>query len=197
MSYVCEKSVGPDRTCTFRSGTIILQQPVDRAQMSKLLSTGKTDLLSKFISKKGRPFSAYLVVGPEGKVSFEFEKREKKKSTAKSKAPAVKLDFTGQESLGACPKCGGKVFESEADYLCERSQAESRRCAFKIGKTILQQPVERAQALKILQEGRSDLLKQFISKAGRPFPAYLVLADKGKVGFEFPPKEESSDAEGD
>lgn len=47
-------------------------------QVSKLLQSGKTDLLKGFISKKGRPFSAYLVVGPEGKVGFEFEQRKTK-----------------------------------------------------------------------------------------------------------------------
>jgi DNA topoisomerase-3 len=35
-------------------------------------------LLHKFISKKGRPFSAYLVLGKDGKVSFEFEPRAPK-----------------------------------------------------------------------------------------------------------------------
>ena len=28
-----------------------------------------------------------------------------------------------------------------------------------------------------------------ISKAGKPFPAWLVLDEKGKVAFEFPPRE--------
>ena len=51
--------------------------------MQKLLTTGKTDLLHRFISKKGRPFSAFLVKGGDGKVSFEFAPREAK--TAKPK----------------------------------------------------------------------------------------------------------------
>jgi DNA topoisomerase-3 len=33
------------------------------------------------------------------------------------------------------------------------------------------------------------LLTQFISKSGKPFSAYLVLDEMGKVGFEFPPRE--------
>ncbi len=74
-SYVCEKGVGANRTCDFRSGRIILQRPIEREQMQKLLSTGKTDLLEKFISKKGRPFSAYLVRQGDGKIGFEFEPR--------------------------------------------------------------------------------------------------------------------------
>ena len=98
MAYVCEKSLGAGKTCDFRSGKVILQQPIEREQMEKLLSTGRTDLLTGFISARTRrKFSAFLVRGADGKVSFEFEKREPKakaagaKTTAKPKA-AVKED---------------------------------------------------------------------------------------------------------
>ena len=193
MNYVCEKAVGPNRTCTFRTGKIILQRAIERPQVQKLLETGKTDLIDKFISKKGRPFKAFLVVNDRG-VGFEFEPRAAKspKRAGKSdapKEPAVKLDFTGQESLGQCPKCGGKVFEGPDSYICENSQASKRPCKFKIGKTILQQPIDRAQAAKLLADNKSALLDKFISKAGRPFPAYLVMDDMGKITFEFPPRE--------
>jgi len=30
---VCEKAVGPDKTCDFRSGRVILQRAIERAQM--------------------------------------------------------------------------------------------------------------------------------------------------------------------
>ena len=73
--YVCEKAVGAARSCEFRSGKMILQQPVERAQMQKLLATGRTDLLTAFVSRKGRRFKAFLVKTPEGKVGFEFEAR--------------------------------------------------------------------------------------------------------------------------
>ena len=60
-NYVCERAVPteshPTPTCDFRSGKIILQQPVEREQMAKLLATGKTDLLDKFVSMRTRrPF---------------------------------------------------------------------------------------------------------------------------------------------
>lgn len=76
--YACEKALGKTPSCTFRSGGIILQQPIDRAQMKKLLETGKTDLFTSFISRKGRPFKAFLVIR-EGKVGFEFLPRKNKK----------------------------------------------------------------------------------------------------------------------
>src|SRR5881397_3009142 len=134
MSYVCENSVGPDKKCDFRVGSIILQQPVHSAQVQKLLATGKTDLLDKFISKRnGRVFKAFLTLGKEGKVGFEFEKREPKAGALKDKKPKEpppKIDFTGQEPVGKCPRCGSRVFAGEKDYLCEKSQAERKPCKF-------------------------------------------------------------------
>ena len=75
-AYVCERAVGEGRTCDFRSGRTILQRPIERAQMAKLLETGKTDLLQFVSARTRRPFSAYLVKQPDGKVGFEFEARE-------------------------------------------------------------------------------------------------------------------------
>ena len=43
-------------------------------QAQKLLTTGKTGLLEGFISKRGRPFSAYLKLEDE-KIGFEFPER--------------------------------------------------------------------------------------------------------------------------
>ena len=92
LAYVCERAVGPGRTCDFRSGKIILQRPIEPEQMVKLLATGKTDLLHRFISKKGRPFSAFLVRQPDGRVGFEFAPRASAKPAAGKgarKAPAA------------------------------------------------------------------------------------------------------------
>ncbi len=84
-SYVCEHSVGANVTCDFKSGKIILQQPVVREQMSKLLLSGKTDLLENFVSNKTRrKFKAFLAFDKkEGKVSFEFQPRTGKAPPAR------------------------------------------------------------------------------------------------------------------
>ncbi|MGH7950360.1 MAG: DNA topoisomerase III [Limisphaerales bacterium] len=192
MNYLCENATGAAKTCTFKTGKIILQQTIEPAQVVKLLNEGKTDLLKGFVSKKtNRKFEAFLIL-KDGGTAFEFAPREKKgKVGAKTKSsePLPKLDFTGKEIVGKCPKCGGKVFDTEAGYLCENSQRDSKACKFKISKEILQQPIEPAQAQKILAESKSDLLDKFISKAGKPFPAYLVMDEKGKITFDFPPRE--------
>ena len=188
LSYLCENSVGPGKTCDFRSGKVILQRPIEQEQMKKLLATGKTDLLDRFISRKGRPFKAFLVLTDKKDVGFEFEKREPKfKKERKSKEPAEKIDFSGKEPLGECPVCSGKIFETETAYICEHSQADHEPCKFKLSKAILGRDIPKEQAQKLLTTGKTGLLEGFISKRGRPFSAYLKLED-GKVGFEFPEK---------
>ena len=109
-SYVCEKSVGPDKSCTFRSGQIILQQPIDAEQMSKLLTSGKTDLLKEFVSARTRrKFSAFLALGKDGKVGFEFEPRPEKKSTVKAPAKAKATpEATETEKKPAAKKATAK-----------------------------------------------------------------------------------------
>ncbi|WVH08996.1 MAG: DNA topoisomerase III, Burkholderia type [Fluviibacter phosphoraccumulans EoVTN8] len=105
-SYVCEKSVGPEKSCTFRSGQIILQHQIDTEQMSKLLTAGKTDLLKEFVSSRTRrKFSAFLALDKDGKVCFEFEPRpikagaEEAKPTKKAaaKKPAAKKATKAKE----------------------------------------------------------------------------------------------------
>jgi len=189
MNYVCEKQTGPTPTCDFRTGKIILQQEISPEQVKKLLAEGKTDLLKGFVSNKtNRKFEAYLIV-KDGKTGFEFKPREKKgKGTPKE--PPPKIDFTGLESIGKCPKCGGNVCDTEVGFVCENSQLEAKSCKFKIGKTILEQPIDAVQAAKILKDKKSDVMEKFISKSGKPFPAFLVMDKKGKITFEFPTREE-------
>ena len=85
-------------TCDFKSGKIILQQPVPREQMTKLLAEGKTALLENFVSNKTRrKFKAYLAWDQkEGKVGFEFEPRA-------PRAPAKRA------AAGAAPKASAKA----------------------------------------------------------------------------------------
>ena len=110
MSYVCEKSVGPQKSCDFRSGREILQQPIEPEQMSKLLAEGKTDLLTGFVSSRTRrKFKAFLVKQPDGKISFEFDNSKVRPAKAGKGADAAKTDAAGategdNADAGATPR---------------------------------------------------------------------------------------------
>jgi len=99
-AYVCERAVGPAKTCDFRSGRIILQRPIERVQMQKLLASGKTDLLAFVSARTRRPFAAYLVRQPDGKIGFEFEA----KAGAKGRGAMAARGATALRVLGPHPK---------------------------------------------------------------------------------------------
>lgn len=151
-------------------------------EVSELIRKRFVGPITGFRSRMGKPFAAGVRLNDEFRVEFDFGQ-----AAASSEAEEAP-DFSGQESLGACPKCGARVFEHGVSYVCEKALGPSRSCDFRSGKLILQQPVERAQMAKLLATGKTDLLQRFISKKGRPFKAYLVKNPEGRVGFEFEPR---------
>jgi len=148
-------------------------------EVAELLRNRFVGPLTGFRSRMGKPFSAGMRLNNEFRAEFDFGQ-----GSASGDGEAAP-DFSAQESVGACPKCGARVFEHGVAYVCEKSVGAERSCDFRTGKIILQQPVEREQILKLLASGRTDLLSRFISKKGRPFKAFLVKTPDGKIGFEF------------
>ena len=119
-SYVCEKSVPTEAqaapSCDFKSGQIILQQPVEPEQMHKLLQEGKTDVLDKFVSNRTRrTFKARLAwSADEGKVIFEFEPREGGRQYPPRKTAATKSVAARARPAGAAAKKATKAATKKA-----------------------------------------------------------------------------------
>lgn len=91
-AFACELTLAPEKKCSFRMGKTILQQEIPAEEVRRICESGKTSLLPKFISKKGRPFKAFLVLDKKtGKVGFEFEERKPKapKTTSKTAKAAA------------------------------------------------------------------------------------------------------------
>ncbi len=109
MNYVCEKSVGPDKTCDFRTGKMILQQEITAEQVHKLLTEGKTDLLEGFVSSRtNRKFKAYLVKQENGKIGFEFEPRPAKAGSKTAAKKAASKTAAGATKTAATKKTAVK-----------------------------------------------------------------------------------------
>jgi DNA topoisomerase III len=154
---------------------------LEPAEAQELMRDKTIGPLHGFRSKMGRPFSAILkLVEPDWKMEFDFGQ-----SDAGGDSDEV-IDFSAAEPVGACPRCQSRVYEHGMSYVCEKSVGAARTCDFRSGKVILQQPVERAQMVKLLSDGRTDLLDAFVSsRTRRRFKAFLVRQPDGKVGFEF------------
>ena len=100
------------------------------------------------------------------------------KADAESAEP---VDFSAQESLGNCPKCKASVYEHGNAYVCEKSVGPEKTCDFRSGKVILQQPIDIVQMKKLLADGKTDLLREFVSnRTRRKFSAYLVAQEAGR-----------------
>ena len=76
MRHACVNASGADPTCNFKVQKLWCGREISRDEVSQLLATGRTELLEGFRGRSGRPFKASLVVGPDGKVAFEFASGE-------------------------------------------------------------------------------------------------------------------------
>ncbi|QBY54745.1 MULTISPECIES: DNA topoisomerase III [Cupriavidus] len=173
--------------CEFSISKIPGGRQFEIEEVEELLLKKEIGPLQGFRSKMGRPFAAILKLGKDDegnfKMEFDFGQND-------DEGDGEPVDFSGQEPVGTCPKCGGAVFEHGMKYVCENSVASPKSCDFTTGKIILQQEISREQIGKLLNDGKTDLLTGFkSSRTGRNFKAFLVKQPDGKIGFEFEARE--------
>ena len=192
--YACTgKSGSGTDACGFSFTKSPAGRTFETVEAEQFLADKKIGPLEGFRSKAGWPFTAELALkfsdeDKNWKLEFDFGNDAADEETGEI------VDFSAQQSLGVCPKCGGNVFEHGSNYVCEKSvptqEQPTPSCDFKTGKIILQQPISREQVTKLLETGKTDLLDKFISnKTRRAFKAFLAYdKENGKVGFEFEPR---------
>jgi DNA topoisomerase-3 len=188
--FACTGHDGQAEGCGFSITKIPAGRSFELHEVEQFMADKRIGPLDGFRSKAGWPFVAELKLVRDDelnnwKMEFDFGEEAKK---AEESGEAV--DFSGQESLGTCPKCKGHVYAHGVQYVCEHAVGSTATCDFKSGQLILQQGVERGQMSKLLATGRTDLLDGFVSsRTKRKFKAFLVWdAKEGKVGFEFEAK---------
>ncbi|NLZ41854.1 MAG: DNA topoisomerase III, partial [Comamonadaceae bacterium] len=189
---------GAGEGCGFSITKIPAGRAFEVAEAEAFLRDRRIGPLEGFRSKAGWPFTAELALVHDdeiGNYRLEFDFGDEARQ---GQADGEPVDFSGQASLGPCPKCRGHVYEHGTNYLCEHSVGAHQTCDFKTGKIILQQPVSRDECARLLATGRTSLLAGFVSnRTRRAFKAYLVFdAKEGKVVFEFEPRKYGAKAAG-
>ncbi|RZI66847.1 MAG: DNA topoisomerase III, partial [Variovorax sp.] len=153
-NYVCERAVPthdhPTPTCDFRSGKIILQQPVEREQMAKLLAHGKTDLLDKFVSMRTRrSFKAFLAWDAEaGKVNFEFEPRASKFPPRKGAPAKAAKAVAGKKAAPAKKAVAAKKTPAAKKAAAPRKQSAGFKPSADLAAVIGGDAVARTEVIK-------------------------------------------------
>jgi DNA topoisomerase-3 len=144
------------------------------------ITEGKTPVLEGFVSRRGRPFRATLILGENGRHTWDFPSREQAPARKRAHAGAV----VDTAPLGTCPLCKkGKVVTAEEAFVCRDGE---EKCAFSLPRTVLGRELSREEAEDFVRKGQTDVLEGFISRRGRPFRAALVLGKNGKYRWKFP-----------
>jgi DNA topoisomerase-3 len=171
--------------CEFSMSKVPGGRQFEIPEVEELLAQRTIGPLQGFRSKMGRPFAAILKISHDAdlnnyKLEFDFGQ------SGADDESAEPVDFSDQTPLGRCPKCGSGVYEMGLAYVCEKTVAKPKACDFRSGRIILQQEILPEQMVKLLNDGRTDLLPGFVSqRTRRPFKAYLARGADGKVSFEF------------
>jgi DNA topoisomerase III len=185
--YACAGAKGDSAGCGFNISKTPAGRAFELPEIETLITDKVIGPLDGFRSKMGRPFASNL------KIVFDKEELKNYKlefdwGQQDEGSEGEALDFGDTEPVGACPKCGSRVYPHGTSYLCEKQPM--KQCTFRSGQIILQQPIERVQMEKLLNEGKTDLLPGFVSsRTKRKFQAFLIKKPDGTIGFEFAPRE--------
>ena len=96
--------------------------------------------------------------------------------------------YVSDEATLSCPFCGAKIIKGKFGYFC--SAKKDTGCSFSVSNEICGKDISDAQAIRLIEKGKTALLKGFKKKDGKgEFDAYLVVDKTAKkIKFEFPAK---------
>ncbi|HEX2101443.1 MAG TPA: DNA topoisomerase 3 [Candidatus Synoicihabitans sp.] len=192
-NYVLRERDGDGWKEVFKVGRLMCQKPIPREQAIKLVAEGKTDLIQAFISKRGRPFDAFLV-RQGAKISWEFPPRapklgkDGKPRERKTKEP---VDLSKATKLGESKAhAGADLLQTEDAYIVRKRNGDGTdRVVFTLKRKLCDHEIPAEEVERLVADGRTGLIEGFVSKRGAKFSAYLVLSkNKAKAEFEFPPR---------
>ncbi len=193
-NYVLREKEAGEWKETFKVGRLMCQREITRDQAIQLVTVGKTDLIEKFTSKKGRPFDAFLVrQGP--KISWEFPPRKPREGASKNgkgtpRKPKEPLDLTNAVKLSESKVHDGDLYQTDDSFVVAKPQADgSPRVVFQLKRNLCGKEISAEEVERLVEMGKTGLIEGFVSKRGSNFSAYLTLSkDKKKAEFEFPPR---------
>ncbi len=155
----------------------IRQGKYSRSTFMEEIKSYTKNLISIVQSDEGSPIKLANADKPKSKKVYRKKTSNHIQRQAVTKADQVKLgDF------GNCPRCGGVIIEGKKGFGC--SNWKTKNCQFVAWKMVAQKEVPTDQLIKLIKTGKSDLIKDFVSKKGAKFNAYLII-NAGNIKFSF------------
>ena len=174
FGYGCSNYQKDGGGCRFSIGTIAGRDLNDE-EVKELLTEGHTSVLSGFVSKSKKKFSASLVLekDDEGKVSvgFDFSKNQ----------PEILEGVV-------CPVCGSAVEITPFGYSCVKHHEHPDECYFSVGK-IAGKALGVDDLTELLTTGKTGLIRGFTARNKKKFNACLKLEQtedgRKNIAFDF------------
>lgn len=113
----------------------------------------------------------------ENSKSWDFSKIQLQEIEVDTIRGKKKNTFENKILHGKCLLCGGTVIDKGNFYGC--GNYTKTKCSFSISKKILGKTISKTNVEKILQNGKSNLIKGF-KKGNNTFNAYLIWNNKEK-----------------
>jgi DNA topoisomerase-3 len=153
-------------------------------EIAQLLEKREVGPLDGFRSRQGwNTFSAIVRLNKEGETELDWGQHDEKDEEP--------ISFEDLEPLGTHPVLKVAIYDTERAFISEEKGKDDKPL-FRLPRKILDREIEAEEVRKMCSEGKTELLKGFISKkrGKRPFDAFLLANDeKGKGwGFDFPPR---------
>jgi DNA topoisomerase-3 len=98
--YTCDTG----RTCPFVVFGTMAKKSIGVKLVKELLKSGTTAVVDGFTSKAGKPFSAAITVGPDGKATFVFPDRSAASPQPHDDAAATPARSSAPKSVAAAPR---------------------------------------------------------------------------------------------
>ena len=175
------------RNGSFRVNKTMGNRRITANECGDLIKNGKIGPLDGFRSKAGKPFSAIIKLDEDNRAVFVFDN-----PTSGEGEPTNSKELAECPVLGKCPSCGGQIHQTPNAFICEKhAQVASKgSCTVRVTRKLLEKEIDPKEFSKMLSDGKTSLISGFRSRKTRKlFDAFLTLDKKGKLRFEFPPRE--------
>ncbi|HKB57730.1 MAG TPA: topoisomerase C-terminal repeat-containing protein, partial [Lacunisphaera sp.] len=106
-----------------------------------------------------------------------------------------KADIATLTPFWTDPATGAQLCENGSSYILREKESEGWKQTFRIGRIMCQKPIPPEQVIKMVTDGKTELIVGFTSKKGRPFDAFLKR-EGPKMSWEFPPRKAKLDKDG-
>lgn len=150
--------------CQFTLWRSVSNHVLSDEEIKSLLESGHTGVITDFVSKLKKPFTASLVLDKDFKLCFSFPER------------------TDTPFEGVCPQCGKASLRRTPKAISCKTDG----CHFSMWLEVGGHSLTDNEIKALMDTGKTEVIKGFVNKEKKRFDAFLQFDNNHKVVYGFP-----------